>query len=714
MQAKELCNISISPLVVTPFCTQWSGDNHISIITEKGVHVFELIPAPTSPQPTFRFSRSFINPSEILPAKSFEEEIDSVIWTLERKELYLFLMEEAITPSVDGARDIEPRVISLAWSPWRLINPCRCLLATVSSAGAVDILFKVSRNWFSACDLSTVWLNEVYGISGEDIRNKFKKGGAHKLQNYLRRLQATAITWSDLNESGKEYFAYLVSAYRNSEIAVWHVSGISSASEEIKPSIVFKIVMESEERINSLKWVNLDNKILIVVGYLNGQVDGLLLDFLDNKFGNHTVNKFWADADHIPIDCIEIWNSAEYGKLVVVCKGSFLLTHKPTHDGNIENTQFIHVEGFFISGLVEASDKELIISTQDGSLLAVSFKNKQLVYNNIDHNLLSSNVQYLGLSCSLNKSLFLNITSPNVMHDHLINREPSTMCIFIMEGRSGWNSVDMLKKNESKSLTRHWDCLESIRVQILRSQDSCDMLPPIPENFDKLSEYELRIAMWTSMIAEAFEKKKFPRRNTSIIGEISDAHPLIFLRLATARLVGLGAKENLSTDQRLCASLLRSYIEVYLAGEEEEEDESVSVQEAKKALNLTNHLSSVEPESCDICGEIITELSWKTTTCPSGHKLPRCAITLLQVSSINYRSCPICGQILHPCLDKEYDEPLCPYCEIPTIYDSRVLDTKRKSSLPDRNFSKRRISALPQSKTQGADKQSEKNEEITT
>jgi len=39
METEELCSINISPLVVNPFAVQWSPDNHISIITEKGVHV---------------------------------------------------------------------------------------------------------------------------------------------------------------------------------------------------------------------------------------------------------------------------------------------------------------------------------------------------------------------------------------------------------------------------------------------------------------------------------------------------------------------------------------------------------------------------------------------------------------------------------------------------------------------------------------------------
>lgn len=39
METEELCSVNISPLVTSPFATQWSPDNQISIITEKGIHV---------------------------------------------------------------------------------------------------------------------------------------------------------------------------------------------------------------------------------------------------------------------------------------------------------------------------------------------------------------------------------------------------------------------------------------------------------------------------------------------------------------------------------------------------------------------------------------------------------------------------------------------------------------------------------------------------
>lgn len=309
-----------------------------------------MVPAPSYVSPVFKFSRSFINPSEICPNKSFEEELDSTIWKLEQKELYLLLMEEALTPSVNGAKDSEPRIVGLAWSPWRMMSPCKCLLATVSSAGAVDILFKISRNWFSACDLSTIWLNEVYGDSGSDIRNELKDAQPAVLRSYLRRLQATAVAWSELQETGNDYFTYLVTAYRNSEIAVWEVPRLTNFSQELKPLIVFKETLEVQAKINVLNWISIRKKVIIVVGYFDGRVDGLSLDLVDRKFENRAVNKLWEDADRIPVNCVHFWNCPEYGMMVVICKGPFLCTVQISYDGLVEDTQFINMGGYSITG----------------------------------------------------------------------------------------------------------------------------------------------------------------------------------------------------------------------------------------------------------------------------------------------------------------------------------------------------------------------------
>lgn len=39
MEIRQFQSVSISPLVADIFALKWSEDNHVSVITEKGVHV---------------------------------------------------------------------------------------------------------------------------------------------------------------------------------------------------------------------------------------------------------------------------------------------------------------------------------------------------------------------------------------------------------------------------------------------------------------------------------------------------------------------------------------------------------------------------------------------------------------------------------------------------------------------------------------------------
>lgn len=43
MEASDYYNLSIHELVISPFAVDWSQDNQISVLTEKGVHIFVII-----------------------------------------------------------------------------------------------------------------------------------------------------------------------------------------------------------------------------------------------------------------------------------------------------------------------------------------------------------------------------------------------------------------------------------------------------------------------------------------------------------------------------------------------------------------------------------------------------------------------------------------------------------------------------------------------
>lgn len=319
----------------------------------------------------------------------------------------------------------------------------------------------------------------------------------------------------------------------------------------------------------------------------------------------------------------------------------------------------------------------MIATTQNCRLYAVTIPDtEELTSSPIRNDLKSSKVQYLGLAGSPNSTILLNVTSPDATYDHLMNREPTTIQVFALTNDE-WNPRKIIeeKKNANSSLNTYWDCLEAMRIRALKGQPEFEKLScEIPKNLDGLSIHGLRLVMWLTLISEVLDKKQILKGVDKIVGEISEAQPLIFLLSACEHLSRLARKSVVSDDEKRCISFLRMYLEIYMAGENEEELRSSEVsQRVAEALSASSHVDSIETESCNLCGEIITELPWTIDRCSSGHKLPRCSTTLLQVTSIRYRVCPVCERIFHPSLDEEYGETRCLYCDVPAQQDRRVL-----------------------------------------
>ncbi|XP_047365203.1 uncharacterized protein LOC124955181 isoform X1 [Vespa velutina] len=697
---EEVYNITFSPLVTTLFAVQWTSNNSICVITEKGIHVFELIPSPMNPQPNIKFSRSFIYASDILPAYAFINEITSLTWNIKRREVYALLMEAALVPKIDDATNILPKIVRVSWSPENLIHPSKCMLAIITSVGAVELLHQVLRNWFSICDISSIWLQTVE----DNIKSNFdscknEESRFTKIQENLRQLQACAMTWSELFKLEDTYYAYFVTAFRSSDIVIWKIHKVSDSSKNMKPIIISRIKLNMNTKINVLLWCTIKpNTYLIIIGCCNGQIQGILYSNNNKCFENTSIEKYYTYPDRVSVNSLLMVSQNENRIQFIACKGFFLLLFGLTIMGKLMYTHYLQIEGFTISGISVIASECILITTQNGMMYAFDTQENNLKSISIKHKLPQTRVQYLGLACSPNRTMLVCITSPNSTYDHLITREPSVLYILSLDGEE-WDPINIIKNYKDINSNFPWDCFELIRLKAAKVSDPMIVLPKMSQNLESLKLYELRISMWLSLITEVLTKKKMIQRIENI-GEIAEAQPLIFVHCACAYLNRLTNKKHLSKDQELSASLLRMYLEIYLAGEDTEEETSTT-QYVRQALNKTSHFK-LKVESCNLCGQIINDLSWNTTKCPLGHKLPRCALTLLQITTVQYRSCPICGQLYHLCLDEEYEEVRCLFCNIPVLYDSRVLDIQN-SELYTRNLSKPQVSLVELTQNQDSE-----------
>ncbi|KAF7992256.1 hypothetical protein HCN44_001581 [Aphidius gifuensis] len=685
METVDVCSVNVSELVTSSFCANWSEDNNLSIITEKGVHVFELQPNPLCPVPMPKFKRSFMYPTDNLPTEILLSDINNQLNTYSKNEFYSLMMDSPLTPKIYDKADHIPRIITSIWSPIKLAQPSKCLLATLTSAGAVDLLFKSGKNWFSICNISTIWLDIIKNKLESIEPNKHHD--AVTFRNEARKLQATSIAWSTLQQSSNKFYCYFLTSFRSGDLVIWRIDQIPELSFKVNATMALNIQVNQSssttstaERITKLCWITLaNNKHVVIVGYFDGRIHGIELDDEPEIMTEISRKKYIDSVDKMPVTSIQSIKLTNGNTHVVVTKNFFIISLILNENGDLIHNNYIKIMGFSITGLVIINETETIITTQNGGMHFIKLNEQsKLTSSQINNESISKSlkVQYRGLACSPSKATFINVTSPNCQHDHLINREPSILQLFHLniENMNPW----LILNSSECNFNIHWDCLEVIRIKAAKSIEPEDVLPIIDEELETMSIHKLRITMWMTLITKVLKKKKILKKIDNIVGEISEAQPLIFVNSVSSYLLKLIDKNNLNDYNRLSMHFLRLYLEVYLAGEDDTKNtsltkENITVDYAINAVKMTSNMDLIEVEACNLCGEIITELPWIMSNCPKGHKLPRCALTLLQITCLRYKSCPTCGRLYHPSLDDDYDQVRCIYCDIPAIYDPRII-----------------------------------------
>lgn len=309
----------------------------------------ELVPSPMTYGSNVKFTRSFVYPSDVLPTEVFSAKLNLVLWQWKKQEIYSFLFEETLLPRVNILSDLVPRVTSLAWSSQGMVHPNRCLLAMISSAGAIDILLKDDSEWFSACDIHSHWSRIV---QEEFPDSDFGTMGSEQFKYQIRRLQAVAVTWSDLKISiyDKSY-SFFVIAYRSSDILIWKIPAVIDHSREVIPTVDLRTNLNTKIKIDVMEWITVtQNKYLIVIGLFNGTIVGLVIEDSHGNMSSKQI-EIYAEEDLIRISSIKSILLSEDEIRLVICKGAFLFVMTIDSEGKILNNLYYQVPAFSITGL---------------------------------------------------------------------------------------------------------------------------------------------------------------------------------------------------------------------------------------------------------------------------------------------------------------------------------------------------------------------------
>lgn len=259
-------------------------------------------------------------------------------------------MNDDVTPKLDGATDKFSRIAKAAWSPKNLISPSQCVLAILSSAGAVELLHKVFNNWYSICDVSSLRLKMIQ----DEIKISLDTSNFHmkssnqstRITESIRRLQACSVTWSELFKIGETSFAYFSVAYCNGDILIWKVPRISNFTKSLEPVIVGTIYLNDGLKANVLCWITINvNKHLIVVGYFDGRICGIKLMDKDNNLQVASIERY-VESDHVAINYLYIISQDKADIKILAAKGSFLLLLCLNSTGELKNMQHLRVQEF--------------------------------------------------------------------------------------------------------------------------------------------------------------------------------------------------------------------------------------------------------------------------------------------------------------------------------------------------------------------------------
>lgn len=267
---------------------------------------------------------------------------------MHREELYSFIIEESMTPKLSNVKEMVPKIVDLAWSPKDLIHPSKCLIAILTSAGAVIIACKICRDWYPVYDLSSLRYNIIEQRINEELEeNKNNSASFETFKVYMKALQASCFTWSKFFAD----FAYFVVAYLNGDIIIYKILKVFDYNKIVNPKIVGIIRLNESVKMNVLNWITIDTKKhLIIIGYFDGRIYGLNVEEHDGNFELMFIEKYYDYTDRIAINAIKIFPQSDLNINVLIAKGYYLFLLCFKENGTLRSMQHLQLEGFMISG----------------------------------------------------------------------------------------------------------------------------------------------------------------------------------------------------------------------------------------------------------------------------------------------------------------------------------------------------------------------------
>ncbi|XP_069705705.1 general transcription factor 3C polypeptide 4 isoform X1 [Periplaneta americana] len=668
MERKEIQSIALAPAVATPFAAAWSEDNRISLITERGVHVVEVLPDFESIPQGFELRRTWIEPCDYFPTAKAGFDCDKMVWKMSQKDVYQMVLDTCLAPNLTMAKSAPPHIIQVAWSPAGMLKYGRCLLASVTNYGCVVVQAAWLKQWRILANISSLWSDQwTSEWESDEVRDKIDV-----LKERVEKLKATAITWSNIMDDGKKQFSYLLVGFQNGDIVVWRIDALPAIrKKDINPRIMLHFTTNLY-RVTTLHWQHISEKAgCLFVGDVRGVIKLFSMSMIEDQLQCASSTEVWPHADRIQVSQLLTSLHDDNTVTVIAAKGSFVVAVALNADGMVvENCSHL-VGNLAVTGLVMLKTQDILVLTHGGfiRLLHVVRSGKEL---RLEVQLLNSvkvpHSAYYGLAASPNRAIFCMVTSLCLLFDHLIQREPAQLTIFDQYELN--DPYDVLLGNSLQSLQENWDYLELARLrgvpfrglEILQNSDQ----------LDNLSTCKLKVLSWLCKFAMIQDfTEEYYVKSVDLKDRITKIEQLIMNRALCSRATELLQRESLTSEEQQSLGLMLFWLRKV---DTETTTNSPTKTAVKAVLCLAEKYPSLpERDWCSICGQDINRLEDPTEArCPSGHSLPRCCFSLLPCAEVPFWICQLCHTVAHASSGLK-KAPVCPYCDRILYLDDNFL-----------------------------------------
>ncbi|XP_076272204.1 uncharacterized protein LOC143203805 isoform X1 [Rhynchophorus ferrugineus] len=664
---KQLDFFKLSGRGYTNFACTLSDDDRVVILSEIGLYVVAIKPNLDNSFTELSCQKTFIPISKYSICDNVELDLNTFVHELPRESIYESIARIELSSNMNGTALVEPLALTAIWSNSGMVEGTDCLLGVLTQLYSLDIYMRyVNESEMTEYRIVLNITEEILKRKKSDFiySNRFPVIQKYiEFKNRVDSVAPVAFCWSHTYNVDNHANTVIFAGHLHGFISIWKVFCSHTNSKELECAFLgeYKTTLGDISCVHWYKTQEFGGALC--VGDIDGRI--VILQIIDLDKSQCVCDnevQFCQDKDHM-VDKLTLFNINEYTVLVAV-KQCYLFFYVINGSGSVTDFSVHSVENLYITG-ISYYDKKLQVLTFTGS-----FKE------------LTLSIHYGKISIE-EKVIPLKIEPGFRTHGFIVTKQRILTGIFLspykltnsIKGKqfvyfnlfydSNINPLQKLMDNESGTLAKHWDCIETLRLLCLKEQRFPWLgIDPLMD-YDSLSLHKLKVMRIIAKLSETVFVAVKEVRNYDIKPFILLQY-LVDIKLIVERLVYLFdlmySGKKLSPFQLTSMELQVFFLkEIVVSGILlRAEVGKHFIEEITKVLQVANELTFPDMIRCRLCGEKLIG-----ATCLPPHSDARCCLTMHPIFLMPTYKCYICGSLAHHEAFLERKDTSCPYCDIP-------------------------------------------------